>query len=85
MQTMASDDSSTGWDDTDARWREHAYVDYIADRQSERREFDLERVLHPKFAPDQPKEYAEFAGCSAHLDLSQLDLDENRTKQLLNG
>lgn len=82
---MPDNDSTTDWHQHDQRWCQFTYLDYIADKPPEQFELLLRQVVRPIFAPDQPEEFALFAGCSAHLDLSVLELDAAQQRQLLHG
>lgn len=83
---MADKDSTTGWDKIDKRWREVTYLDYLADKSADEQEQALRQILcwsceGTTFAPDQPKPFAEFAGCRADLKLHKL-LDDDRQFRL---
>jgi hypothetical protein len=73
------------WDFADPRWRQFTYLDCIADYPPERQEHELWRVLMPTFAPDQPTEFAEFAGCLAHFTFSAIGVEEDRQRALMLG
>ncbi len=84
-QDEAAKPPQPDWDHSDPRWREFTYLDYIEHKSAEAQERELWQVLRPRFAPDQPNDFAEFDGCSAHLNLNALDLNEDRQRALRVG
>ena len=81
---MPDKDVTAAWHQTDPRWRSSPTWTTSPTNPTNISSCCFGRSCG-RPSPDQPEEFALFASCSAHLDLSLLELDEVHQKQLLYG
>ena len=55
---MQNNPVGTEWDDSDPRWREHTFLEYVADTAGKNGRLPLGGVQSAIFTPDQPEEFA---------------------------
>jgi hypothetical protein len=77
-------DSTYKWDDSDPRWRDCEYLDYVSyiPWVTMTSRPHLAGVTRVRFAPQQPEPFAEFAGRFADLGIRNLGLDFKQSWRL---
>lgn len=82
---MNNDPACAEYDNSEPRWREHTFLEYVADTPGKDGRLPIGGVERAIFASDQPEQFTHFADRCADLGLRYLDLNEDRYWQLLHG